>query len=347
MTYKEKLKTISNAILTIEKKFGKFAVMRLGDKSANDDIPSFSSGSLTLDNALGIGGFPKGRLVEIYGPESSGKTTLTLHAVAQVQKQGGICAFIDAEHALDVSYAQRLGVNTDELLVSQPDHGEQALAIAQALLQTEVVDLIVIDSVAALVPKAELEGEIGDHHVGSQARMMSQAMRMLTGHASRYNATVIFINQIRHKIGVMFGNPETTTGGNALKFYASVRVDIRKTGVIKGKEKDEPIGARTRAKVIKNKMAPPFRVAEFDIIYGEGINTIGEIIDMAIEKEIISKSGAWLSFGETRLGNGKENATTFLKENSDLKNQISAAIKEKSKNDKTSLADSPKDSNAA
>ncbi|MCK9522560.1 MAG: recombinase RecA [Proteobacteria bacterium] len=322
MSGKEALKKIQGVIASIDKKFGRNTVMCLGERPSGRDIPSFPSGSLAIDRALGIGGYPRGRLIEIYGPESSGKTTLTLHAIAEVQKMGGTCAFVDAEHALDVAYAEKLGVNVDQLLVAQPDHGEQALAIAHALVMSEAVDLVVIDSVAALVPKAELEGEVGDFHVGTQARMMSQAMRMLTGAASKTQSTLIFINQIRQKIGVTFGSPETTTGGNALKFFASVRIDIRKIGQIKKKDFDEPVGSRTRVRVIKNKMAPPFRIAEFDIIYGRGVVPEAELVDWGVEAGVLAKSGAWLSYGETRLGNGRDNAIEFLQANPAVATEI-------------------------
>jgi recombination protein RecA len=328
MNLKEKMKSLGSALDKIEKQFGKGAVMRLGDSPNGDQIPSFSSGSIGLDRALGIGGYPRGRLVEIYGPESSGKTTLTLHAIAEAQKRGGIAAFIDAEHALDVSYARKLGVDVDALLVAQPDHGEQALEIAHTLIGSESVELVVVDSVAALVPKAELDGEVGDHHVGLQARMMSQAMRMLTGVTHRTGCTMIFINQTRQKIGVVFGNPETTTGGNALKFYASVRIDVRRVTAIKRKGEEEPIGNRTRVKVIKNKMAPPFRRAEFDIIFGEGVNRVGEIVDLATAVGLFEKSGAWLSFDGERLGNGRDNTVAFLGEHKDRAELIASRLLE-------------------
>ena len=325
MKLKEKMKELSATVDRIEKQFGRGAVMRLGDVPSGDNIPSFSTGSLSIDRALGIGGYPRGRLIEVYGPESSGKTTLTLHAIAEAQRAGGIAAFIDAEHALDVTYARNLGVDVDQLLVSQPDHGEQALEIANTLIQSECVDLIVVDSVAALVPKAELDGEVGDHHVGLQARMMSQAMRMLTGVTHRTGATIIFVNQIRHKIGVTFGSPETTTGGNALKFYASVRLDIRRIGAIKKKNTDDSIGNRTRVKVMKNKMAPPFRKAEFEIIFGEGVNREAELVDMGIEDGIVDKAGAWLSLDGERMGQGRENAMAYILEHPD----IAASLKER------------------
>ncbi len=324
MKLKEKMKELSATVDRIEKQFGRGAVMRLGDVPSGDNIPSFSTGSLSIDRALGVGGYPRGRLIEIYGPESSGKTTLTLHAIAEAQRAGGIAAFIDAEHALDVTYARKLGVDVDQLLVSQPDHGEQALEITNTLIQSECVDLVVVDSVAALVPKAELDGEVGDHHVGLQARMMSQAMRMLTGVTHRTGATIFFVNQIRHKIGVAFGSPETTTGGNALKFYASVRLDIRRIGAIK-KGSDDSIGNRTRVKVMKNKMAPPFRMAEFEIIFGEGINREAELVDMGIEDGIVDKAGSWLSLDGERMGQGRENAMAYLLEHP----QIAASLKER------------------
>jgi len=326
MKVKEKLKALAGAVEKIEKQFGQGAVMRLGDTPQGDRVPSFSSGSLAIDRALGIGGYPRGRLIEIFGPESSGKTTLTLHAIAEVQKAGGIAAFIDAEHALDVTYARKLGVDVDQLLVSQPDHGEQALEITNTLIQSECVDLVVIDSVAALVPKAELDGEVGDHHVGLQARMMSQAMRILTGVTNRTGATIIFINQIRQKIGVAFGNPETTTGGNALKFYASVRPDIRRISSIKIKDQEDPIGNKTRVKVLKNKLAPPFKKAEFEIIFGEGINRTGELVDIGIEAGVIERSGAWLSLDGERLGQGRENAVALLRANGTLASSLAARL---------------------
>ena len=308
----QKEKAIELALGSIEKQFGKGAIMRLGKDAAPPEVKVIPTGSLGLDIALGVGGLPRGRIVEIYGPESSGKTTLTLHAIAEAQRQGGICAFIDAEHALDVGYARKLGVRSDDLLVSQPDCGEQALEIADMLVRSGAIDLIVVDSVAALTPKAELEGEMGDSHMGLQARLMSQALRKLTGTISKSNTTVIFINQIRMKIGVMFGSPETTTGGNALKFYASVRLDIRRVGAIK---KDEvAVGSRTRVKVVKNKLAPPFREVEFDIMYGQGISREGDMLDLASEVNVLEKSGAWFSWGGERIGQGRENAKDYLKE---------------------------------
>jgi recombination protein RecA len=306
-------KALSAALGQIEKQFGKGSVMRLGDGTAAYDVEAVSTGSLGLDIALGIGGLPRGRVVEIYGPESSGKTTLTLQVIAEIQRIGGTAAFVDAEHALDPSYAQKLGVNIDDLLVSQPDNGEQALEITDMLVRSSAVDVIVIDSVAALTPKAEIEGEMGDMQMGSHARLMSQALRKLTGNIKRSNTMVIFINQIRMKIGVMFGNPETTTGGNALKFYASVRLDIRRIGAIKNGE--EVVGNQTRVKVVKNKVAPPFREAEFDVMYGEGISRTGDLLDLAVDKRIVEKSGAWFAFGGERLGQGRENAKQFLKDN--------------------------------
>jgi len=319
-------KALAAALTQIEKQFGKGSVMRMGDVGAVRNVDIISTGSLGLDLALGIGGVPRGRVVEVYGPESSGKTTLALHIVAETQKLGGTAAFVDAEHALDPGYAGRLGVNMDELLVSQPDTGEQALEITDMLVRSGAVDIVVVDSVAALTPKAEIEGEMGDSHVGLQARLMSQALRKLTGNIKRSNAVVIFINQIRMKIGVMFGSPETTTGGNALKFYASVRLDIRRTGSIK--KGDEVIGNETKVKVVKNKMAPPFRQAEFDILYGEGISREGEIVDLGVKADIIEKSGAWYSYEGNRIGQGKDNARVFLKENPDLAKAIEARIRE-------------------
>jgi len=318
-------KALSAALGQIEKQFGKGSVMRLGDAIAARDIDVVSTGSLGLDIALGVGGLPRGRIVEIYGPESSGKTTLTLQVVAEVQKLGGTAAFVDAEHALDPAYAQKVGVNVDDLLISQPDTGEQALEITDMLVRSGAVDVIVIDSVAALTPKAEIEGEMGDQHMGLHARLMSQALRKLTGNIKRSNCLVIFINQIRMKIGVMFGNPETTTGGNALKFYASVRLDIRRTGSIKKGE--EVIGSETRVKVVKNKVAPPFKMAEFEILYGTGISREGEIVDLAVKQNIIEKSGAWYSFNGERIGQGKENARDFLLEHKDIAAVIEKRIR--------------------
>ena len=317
-------KALDAALSQIEKQFGKGSVMRMGSQQ-RQLMPSISTGSLTLDVALGIGGLPKGRVVEIYGPESSGKTTLTLHAVAEVQKAGGVAAFIDAEHALDPGYAERLGVNIDDLLISQPDTGEQALEIADMLVRSSAVDIVVVDSVAALVPKAEIEGEMGDSHVGLQARLMSQALRKLTGNIKRSNTMVIFINQIRMKIGVMFGSPETTTGGNALKFYSSVRMDIRRIGSVK--KGDEVIGNQTRVKVVKNKMAPPFRQAEFEILYNEGVSRLGEVIDLGVANNIIDKSGSWYSYGSDRIGQGKENTRIYLKEHPEMAQEIEAKVR--------------------
>jgi recombination protein RecA len=321
-------KAIDLAVSQIERQFGKGAIMKLGEAGAPKDQLVVSTGSLGLDIALGIGGVPRGRVIEIYGPESSGKTTLALHIVAEAQKNGGMGAYIDAEHALDITYARKLGVKTDDLLISQPDHGEQALEIAETLVRSGAIDVLVIDSVAALVPKAEIEGEMGDAHMGLQARLMSQALRKLTATISRSNTVVIFINQIRMKIGVMFGNPETTTGGNALKFYASVRMDIRRTGALK--DGDNIVGGRTRVKVVKNKMAPPFREAEFDILYGTGISRDGEIVDLGSEMGVVEKSGAWYSFGGERIGQGREAAKQFLKDHPDIAAQIMAKVMEKS-----------------
>ena len=324
----DKLKALEMAIGQIEKSFGKGSVMKLGQNESVVDIEAISSGSLSLDIALGIGGFPKGRIIEIYGPESSGKTTLALHVLAEAQKNGGTCAFIDAEHALDTIYAKKLGVNVDELVISQPDAGEQALEITDTLVRSGAVDVLVVDSVAALTPRAELEGEMGDHHVGLHARLMSQALRKLTSSISKSNCLVIFINQIRLKIGVMFGNPETTTGGNALKFYSSVRIDIRRIGAIK--ERDDIIGNQTRVKVVKNKVSAPFRTVEFDIMYGEGISKTGELVDLGVESEIIEKSGSWYSYKTERIGQGRENAKTFLKENLDIAEEIETLIRQNS-----------------
>ena len=322
----EKAKALQAALAQIEKQFGKGSIMRLGEGEVIEDIQVVSTGSLGLDIALGVGGLPRGRVVEIYGPESSGKTTLTLQVIAEMQKIGGTCAFIDAEHALDIQYAQKLGVNLQDLLISQPDTGEQALEIVDALVRSGSIDLIVIDSVAALTPKAELEGEMGDSLPGLQARLMSQALRKLTGTIKKTNTMVIFINQIRMKIGVMFGNPETTTGGNALKFYASVRLDIRRTGNIKRGE--EVIGSETKVKVVKNKVAPPFKTAEFDILYGEGISREGEIIDMGVEARILDKSGAWYAYNGEKIGQGKDNAREFLRENADAAREIENKVRE-------------------
>ncbi|GAW68717.1 recombinase RecA [Geoanaerobacter pelophilus] len=316
-------KALELAMSQIEKQFGKGAIMRLGNEEALPDIASIPTGSLSLDLALGVGGVPRGRVIEIFGPESSGKTTLALHIISEAQKLGGIAAFVDAEHALDIGYARKLGVKTDDLLVSQPDTGEQALEIAETLVRSGAIDVLVVDSVAALVPKAEIEGDMGDSHMGLQARLMSQALRKLTGIISKSNCCVIFINQIRMKIGVMFGNPETTTGGNALKFYASVRMDIRKIAALK--QGNDMIGSRTRVKVVKNKVAPPFKEVEFDILYGEGISKEGDILDLAVERNVVEKSGAWFSYGKERIGQGRENSRLFLKEHP----EITAEIREK------------------
>ncbi|WP_127903180.1 recombinase RecA [Solirhodobacter olei] len=321
----DKQKALDSALAQIERQFGKGSIMRLGADSPVAEIASTSTGSLGLDIALGIGGLPKGRIVEIYGPESSGKTTLTLHVVAEEQKKGGVCAFVDAEHALDPQYARKLGVNLDELLISQPDTGEQALEIVDTLVRSGAVSLVVVDSVAALTPKAELEGDMGDATVGAQARLMSQAMRKLTASISRSNCMVIFINQIRMKIGVMFGSPETTTGGNALKFYASVRLDIRRIGAIK--DRDEVVGNATRVKVVKNKVAPPFKQVEFDIMYGEGISKTGELLDLGVKAGVVEKSGAWYSYGDERIGQGRENAKAFLKSNATVAAEIEDKIR--------------------
>jgi recombination protein RecA len=332
MEDKNKAKAIDLAVATIEKEYGKGSIMRLKDgQSMFADVGTVPTGSIGLDIALGIGGYPRGRIMEIYGPESSGKTTLTLHAIANAQKTGGVAAFIDAEHALDPTYARKLGVKTDELLVSQPDYGEQALEIADMLVRSGAVDIIVIDSVAALVPKAEIEGDMGDSHVGTQARLMSQALRKLTSNVARSNVLLIFINQIRMKIGVMFGNPETTTGGNALKFYASVRLDIRRIGAIKeaaASDKKEPavVGNRTRVKVVKNKMAPPFREVEFDILYGQGISRAGDVIDLATDLNLVEKSGAWFSFAAERIGQGRENAKAYLEQHPDVMDKLETLI---------------------
>jgi recombination protein RecA len=322
----EKAKALQAALAQIEKQFGKGSIMRLGDGEVAQDLQVVSTGSLGLDIALGVGGLPRGRVVEIYGPESSGKTTLTLQVIAEMQKLGGVCAFIDAEHALDTQYAQKLGVNLQDLLISQPDTGEQALEIVDALVRSGSVDLIVVDSVAALTPKAELEGEMGDSLPGLQARLMSQALRKLTATINKTNTMVIFINQIRMKIGVMFGNPETTTGGNALKFYASVRLDIRRTGSIK--KADEVIGSETKVKIVKNKVAPPFKTAEFDILYGEGISREGEIVDLGVANQVLDKSGAWYAYRGEKIGQGKDNAREFLRENPELAREIENKVRE-------------------
>ena len=321
----DKQKALESALVQIERNFGKGAIMKLGQREAAMDIEAVSTGSLGLDIALGIGGLPRGRTIEIYGPESSGKTTLALHVIAEVQKKGGIGAFIDAEHALDPSYARKLGVDVDELLISQPDSGEQALEIIDTLVRSGAVAIIVVDSVAALTPRSELEGSMGDSSLGVHARLMSQAMRKLTGSVSRSKCMLIFINQIRMKIGVMFGSPETTTGGNALKFYASVRLDIRRIGSIK--DRDEVVGNSTRVKVVKNKLAPPFRQAEFDIMYGKGISKMGELVDLGVKAGVVDKSGSWFSYGDQRIGQGRENAKTFLRENADIALEIEDKIR--------------------
>ena len=323
----DRTKAVDLAITQIERQFGKGSIMRLGGSDKVADIPVIPTGSIGLDAALGVGGIPRGRVIEIFGPESGGKTTLALHIVAEAQKQNGLAAFIDAEHALDVSYASKIGVNTDDLLISQPDSGEQALEIAETLVRSGALDVLVVDSVAALVPKAELEGEMGDAQMGLQARLMSQALRKLTGSISKSRTSVIFINQLRMKIGVFFGNPETTTGGNALKFYSSMRLDIRKVTALK--QGQDVIGMRTRVKVVKNKVAPPFRETEFDIIFGEGISREGDILDLAAEKGILEKSGSWYSYKGERLGQGRDNTKTFLKENEDTLKEIEAAVREK------------------
>ena len=339
MDKKENLNKLKSVISNIEKSYGKGSIMMLGKKDIDANIDVYSTGSLGLDIALGIGGLPKGRVIEVYGPESSGKTTLTLHIIAEAQKVGGPCAFIDAEHALDPGYAKKLGVNIDELLISQPDTGEQALEISDTLVKSEGIDLLVIDSVAALVPRAELEGEMGDSLPGLQARLMSQALRKLTSSISKTNTMVVFINQLRMKIGVMFGSPEVTTGGNALKFYSSVRLDIRRIGAIK--DKDNIIGNQTRVKVVKNKMAPPFKMVEFDIMYGEGISKIGEIIDLGVQADIIDKSGAWYSYKDEKIGQGRENTKQFLKDNPELLNEIESRIRSNSDTVEELMIDPP------
>ena len=321
----DKTKALDAALSQIERSFGKGSIMRMGNKAADAEIEVVSTGSLGLDLALGIGGLPKGRIVEIYGPESSGKTTLALHAIAEAQKRGGTCAFIDAEHALDPGYARKLGVNVDDLLISQPDAGEQALEICDTLVRSGAIDVLVVDSVAALVPRAELEGEMGDSHVGLHARLMSQALRKLTGSVSRSNTLLIFLNQIRLKIGVMFGNPETTTGGNALKFYASIRMEIRRVGAIK--DRDTTTGNQPRVKVVKNKMAPPFRQVEFDIMYGEGISKVGELIDLGVKAGVVEKSGAWFSCDSQRIGQGRENAKQFMRDNPAMAESVEKRIR--------------------
>ena len=337
----DKLKTLESTISQIERNFGKGSVMKLGEREVVE-IDAISSGSLSLDVALGIGGLPKGRIVEIYGPESSGKTTLALHVIAEAQKKGGTCAFVDAEHALDPVYAKKLGVNTDEMLISQPDNGEQALEIADTLVNSNAIDVLVVDSVAALVPRAEIEGDMGDSHMGLHARLMSQALRKLTGSISRSQALVIFINQIRQKIGVMFGNPETTTGGNALKFYASIRMDIRRIGAIK--DRDEVVGNQTRVKVVKNKLAPPFKTVEFDIMYGEGISKNGEILDLATKDGLVEKAGAWYSYNGERIGQGRENAKIYLKENPKIALEIEESIRSQNKEQVVKAEDDINDS---
>jgi recombination protein RecA len=324
----DKSKALDAALSQIERNFGKGSIMRLGKTNRSMDIETVSTGSLGLDVALGIGGLPRGRIVEIYGPESSGKTTLALHTIAEAQKRGGICAFVDAEHALDAVYARKLGVNVDDLLISQPDAGEQALEITDTLVRSGAVDIVVVDSVAALVPRAELDGEMGDSLPGLQARLMSQALRKLTASISKSNTMVIFINQIRMKIGVMYGSPETTTGGNALKFYASIRLDIRRIGAIK--ERDEVVGNQTRVKVVKNKLAPPFKQVEFDIMYGEGVSKTGELVDLGVKAGVVEKSGSWFSYDSQRIGQGRENAKTFLKTNPDIAAKIEAAVRQNS-----------------
>jgi recombination protein RecA len=324
----DKNKALDAALTQIERAFGKGSIMRMGAKAGDQQIETIPSGSLGLDLALGIGGMPRGRVIEIYGPESSGKTTLALHAIAEAQKRGGTCAFIDAEHALDPIYARKLGVDVDNLLLSQPDGGEQALEICDTLVRSGAVDIVVIDSVAALVPRAELEGEMGDTHVGLHARLMSQALRKLTGSVSKSHTMLIFLNQIRLKIGVMFGNPETTTGGNALKFYASIRMEIRRIGQIKDRE--EVVGNQTRVKVVKNKLAPPFRQVEFDIMYGEGISKVGELIDLGVKANVVEKSGAWFSYDSTRIGQGRENAKQFLRDHKDMAEAIEKKVREQS-----------------
>ncbi len=340
-----KKKALSAALMQIDKQFGKGSVMRLGDVGASRDIEVVSTGSLALDIALGCGGLPRGRVVEIYGPESSGKTTLTLETIAQMQKMGGTAAFVDAEHALDPSYAEKIGVKVEDLLISQPDTGEQALEITDMLVRSGAVDIVVVDSVAALTPKAEIEGDMGDSHMGLQARLMSQALRKLTANIKRSNTLVIFINQLRMKIGVMFGNPETTTGGNALKFYASVRLDIRRTGAIK--KGDEVIGNETRVKVVKNKVAPPFKQAEFEILYGEGISFYGELVDLGVKYGLIQKSGAWYSYGDQKIGQGKDNAKQFFKDNPDKAKAVEDAIRAEVFGNSDTEVEAPQDDDKA
>jgi recombination protein RecA len=327
MDKNEKLKALDAALAQIEKQHGKGSIMKLGDSNAHMNIETVPTGSLSLDIALGLGGIPKGRIVEIYGPESSGKTTVALHMIAEVQKQGGIAGFIDAEHALDPVYAKNIGVNIDDLYISQPDYGEQALEIAETLVRSGAVDIIIVDSVAALVPKAEIDGEMGDSHIGLQARLMSQALRKLTAIISKSNCIVVFINQLREKVGVMFGNPETTTGGRALKFYSSIRMDVRKIETLKAG--GEVIGSRTRVKVVKNKIAPPFKEAEFDIMFGEGISSVGDILDLAADCGIINKSGSWYAYNGEKIGQGRENAKQFLKNNPEIRDAVDAAVREK------------------
>ncbi|MDE0970513.1 MAG: recombinase RecA [Octadecabacter sp.] len=341
----DRQKALDSALAQIERQFGKGSIMTLGDDAVIPGIESTSTGSIGLDIALGIGGLPKGRIIEIYGPESSGKTTLTLHCVAEEQKKGGVCAFVDAEHALDPLYAQKLGVNLDDLLISQPDTGEQALEITDTLVRSGAVSMVVIDSVAALTPRAELEGDMGDHQVGAQARLMSQAMRKLTGSISKSKCMVIFINQIRMKIGVMFGSPETTSGGNALKFYSSVRLDIRRIGALK--DRDEIVGNATRVKVVKNKVAPPFKQVEFDIMYGEGISKMGELVDLGVKGGIVEKSGSWYSYGDERIGQGRENAKIYLRENNAMAYDIEAKIRAAHGLDFDRPKDEPKDKTTA
>lgn len=333
----EKMKALESILVEIEKQYGKGAIMKLGDSAGTQDMEVIPSGCLTLDLALGVGGFPRGRMIEIYGPESSGKTTVALHAIAQAQKMGGIAAFIDAEHALDPVYAKKLGVNLDELYVSQPDSGEQALDIVDSLVRSSALDMIVVDSVAALTPKAEIEGDMGDAHVGLQARLMSQALRKLTAIVNKSKTCIIFINQLREKVGIMFGNPETTPGGKALKFYASVRIDVRRADALK--DSDGVVGNRTKAKIVKNKVAPPFKQAEFDIIYGEGISNEGCVIDLGVQYDILKKNGAWFSYNDTKVANGKDKMRKFLKDNPELTAEIEQKIREAIKNSKVEQAD--------
>ncbi|EME68836.1 recombinase A [Paramagnetospirillum caucaseum] len=341
----DRQKALEAAVSQIERAFGKGSIMKMGQKDQVVETEVISTGSLGLDVALGIGGLPRGRIIEIYGPESSGKTTLALHVIAEAQKKGGTCAFVDAEHALDPIYARKLGVNLDELLISQPDAGEQALEIADTLVRSGAIDVLVVDSVAALVPRAELEGEMGDNHMGLHARLMSQALRKLTGSVSKSKTIVIFINQIRMKIGVMFGNPETTTGGNALKFYASVRLEIRRVGAIK--DRDEVVGNQTRVKVVKNKLAPPFKVVDFDIMYGEGVSKMGELIDLGVKASVVEKSGAWFSYNSTRIGQGRENAKQFLRDNQAMAAEIEGTIRQNAGLISDALAAGPGDLDGA